>query len=179
MTGVTDANTASGSPQTALAGQVDHLLAGATSSGRLHTFALAQELSNLPASEQGQALKTLDNRLSPQQQGEVRRGLDQIREDARSLPPQYQRDADGKLEFTPAYTREACVNYHKLMQSNDDLGVKVGMPFAAGGALSGISGTVRAAMGNSVLGPVGVIGSMVGLVTGATDLGAKPPPGCK
>lgn len=178
MTGVA-ATAASGAGQSVFASEVDQLVAGATSSGQLHTFALAQEVSKLPPNEQGTALKSLDSRLSPQQQGEVRRGIDQIKADAHTLPSQYRRDRDGKLEFTPAYTRQACENYHKLMESNDDLGARVGVPSAAGGVASGASAALRNIMGNGVLGPLGVMGNVVGLVTGATDLGAKPPPGCK
>lgn len=153
MAGVPAADAASSAPPTVSSSEVDHLLAGATSGGQLHTFALAQEVSKLPASEQGAALKALDARLSPQQQGEVRSGLDTIKSDVGTLPPQYQRDANGRLEFTPAYTREACTNYHKLMESNDSLGAKQDCRSQPGLSLAGLQLTsvMRWAAASSVL----------------------------
>ena len=179
MPGVAATNAATNASPGLGSSEVDHLLATATSGGQLHTFALAQEVSKLAPSEQGPALKALDARLSPQQQGEVRRGLETIKSDAGTLPPQYQRNVNGKLEFTPAYTRQACANYHALMESNDSLGAKFGFPTAAAGTVAGASTHVRDALGGRLLGPAGVMASIVGLVTSATDLGAKPPPGCE
>lgn len=159
--------------------EVAHMLEAATSSGIMHSFVLAQQVSRLPSSDQQAAVHALDARLTPQQQGELRRGVDQIKQDASSLPRQYVRDQDGKLEFSPAYQVQACRSYQALMASNDRIGQFTGLPATVGTVVGGASPAVRNSMGGRVLGPLGVMAGIAGLVTTLTDMGAKPPPGCK
>lgn len=78
----------------------------------------------------------------------------------------YETGPDGKLRFTPEYQKRACRNYNALMKAQDDISYWSG--------LEGLPAFLK-----KETGPLGLMVSGAGLLTGTLSRFAKPPPGCK
>jgi len=78
----------------------------------------------------------------------------------------YETGPDGKLRFTPEYQRRADRNYDALMKAQDDISYWTG--------LEGLPAFFK-----KETGPLGLMLSGAGLLTGTLSRFAKPPPGYK
>lgn len=78
----------------------------------------------------------------------------------------YERGPDGKLRFTPEYQQRANRNYEALMKAQDDISYWTG--------LEGLPAFFR-----KETGPLGLMISGAGLLTGTLSRFAQPPPGYK
>ena len=82
-------------------------------------------------------------------------------------------NAEGKLEMTPEYARQACQNYNRFQNSNNWNGL--GQSLLGGGLVgAGFSGVRTLA---NMAGPLGIILEIAGLTTSLLSL-SPPPPGC-
>jgi hypothetical protein len=78
----------------------------------------------------------------------------------------YETGPDGKLRFTPEYQRRANRNYEALIKAQDDISYWTG--------LEGLPAFLK-----KETGPLGLMLSGAGLLTGTLSRFAKPPPGYK
>jgi hypothetical protein len=157
--------------------QADAMIQEASSGGHgLDTAKLGAEVAKLPASQQPSAMSALGSRLTPLQQGQVLHYAAKADSES-ALPAQYQRGADGKLQLSSQYAKQACSNYNKMMTSNQQVGNIVNYPVGGASLASIGSHTLQNALGSIVGKTVGTISGIAALTT--QTLGNAPaPPGC-
>ena len=162
------------------ASEADALVSAASKqTGTLDPHLLAQQVSKLTPNQQQGVTAALKGRLSPMQEGQFEHEtakITQSKADA-DLPKEYVRGADGKLQLSPSYAKEACTNYNKMMASNQkvsDLNGGVGSTLTGGGFASKL---LARGMGTSLGLAFGTISGVVTVTTGALAH-APAPPGC-